>query len=624
MRRLSIAIFILSIVFSISVVAVIGQQDYGWQDATEEAYFYALFNTDALIQSGFGVQLEDQQELVASMIAESGYTSENEPEITPLLLPFSSGRPEYAQSASYEWVGDPRDELIRTRDLAQMIIAYAAQAKQLERLYQTGIDQDGETRLGALLRGLVASEALAYAHSNMLNPVDDLYLRTSTDTTPGYEAMDQAMMLWALSELTMLTDGYSFYRGPVSRFESELWADDLLEAIRAHLQKNPTWLRLDLGDNALFIQALATYGSVTSSAAHLERTVDLIHTQATTLTDQLDGDNVSTAMRARAIRALVNALWMTGDESFRTEALRQWDILQRQWNAQLGLFDLSPFGSGADPNYEYSAMDVGDIVSAFSALIYGAGLDELKEPFAQFFQSLLKNSRMMYAELDSAGGGFDNDIVPSPMEAGGPFGTAPVFAAKVLFDLASNGGEWYVTNTNFETLPAMYLSTQLTWIGQRERQSYVGPPRYGIPMSREAQFIGLQKQIDQLRSTQASEEDVDGIRTLLQNTESTLRNINNRMDSINAETQNLPLLESQISQLSSEISDLRSEIDTLESSIAQLEANQQALSQQSDGTPRGPITMDETVTILVVFLLVLIGFVTFQWVIRRGRAKSEE
>ena len=623
MRRAIIA-FLLTFTISILAVQLISaQQVYSWQDAVDESYWYSIFNTEALINSGLGIELTDQDDLIDRFIGEAGFSRDNEPSISPLFLPYSLGVPEYVQSSSTKWRGNPRDEVIRTLPIASMVIAYAAQAKQLERLYQTGIDQNSQTRLAVTLRGYLASEAANYAYRNMRDPVNDLYYPSASEQDAAFSPLDQIAMLWALAELTTLTDGYAFYRGTVSRFESELWASDLFDAIENYSDANPQWLNASLDLKAQFVQALSSYASTVSSASILEKAVGMIHNSARELADKImDTErDVAAPSIAAAIRALVTAQWMTGDESFRGDALKLWDLLNSRWNQQLCLFDLSTSGSNA--RYEYSVSEIGDFVGAFSALIYGAGMDELKGQYAAFFEKTVKVSRLMKSETDMAGGSLDGDVVPEPQNAGGPFGTAPVFASKVLFDPNEsdpNRGEWYVTNSEFDTARAMYLATQLIWIGQRDRQSYVGPPRYGLPFSREAQFIGLQKQIEELRDSQADNSEVAGIRILLQNTENSFQELRDEINSVRSTAGKIEGIETDLGNLGEQISAIEFQLSAVQNAVRNLSASQDSNQQTSSGsasTTESAITIDESVSILLIVLVILIGFVSYQWVARR-------
>ena len=622
MRRALIASIIAFIISAFAVHLLLAQQLYSWQNAVDESYWYSISNTEALIHSGLGIELADQDALLTRFIGEAGFALGDEPVIVPLLLPYSGGIPEYTQSASLEWRGNPRDELIRTLPVAATVVAYAAQAKQLERLFQTGIDQHSTTRLGTTLRGYLASEAASFAYREMRDPIHDLYFPSSAELDAEFNPLDQIAMLWALAELTTLTDGYAFYRGSVSRFESELWANDLFEAIDTYGTANPDWFELSPDDNALYVQALSSYASTVSSASVLEKAVDLIHSSARSLGDSIEDNDSETPTIARAIRALITAQWMTGDESFRQDALDLWERMNAQWNQQLCLFNLST--QGTQERYEYSASEIGDIVGAFSALIYGAGLDELKAQYAAFFDKAVKESRLIRSETDLAGGALDGDVVPVPIEAGGPFGTAPVFAGKVMFDPSDSNpdrGEWYVTNSEFDTFRAMYLATQLIWIGQRDRQTYVGPPRFGLPFSREAQFIGLQKQIEELRDSQAASSEVEGIRTLLQNTENSFEELREEIAAIRNSSNRIGTLES-------DLTDIDEKVDSIEFQLTAVQNAMRNLSGPSSNQPgsdsnnivtstRSAVTLDETISILLIVLILLIGFVSYQWMAQR-------
>lgn len=613
---------LLTLIFAVQLVPA--QTNYTWQDATAESFWYSIYNVDALISSGMGMTLEGQEAVLERIRTEAGFTQSDDPPLfnTPIFLPYDAGDPKYVQSSSQKWLGNTRDEVIYTSDVAWMIIAYTTQAKQLERLYQIGVDQSSTIRFQAMLRGILASEAANYVYSNMRDPVSDLYLSNSNSTDSDYTLEDQSLMLWALAELTSLTDGYAFYRGGVSRFESELWASDLFQAINSNGRDNPEWLDGTIAANAQFINSLAAFAATVGSASMLEKAVDMIHSQAVSLAE-LPTDAGPSTTPAIIIRALITAQQMTGDDSFGETAISHWNAFQSRWDADLGFFNLS----GDNTAFDMSTAEVADLVGAFGALINVAGLEDYKTQFADFFEQVLKNSRMMNSEGEEAGSEFDNDAVPSSEDAGGPFGTAPVFVGRVQYDPGAN--DWFVTNSLFETDGAMYLASQLMWIGQRDRQPYVGPPAYGIPLSREAQFIGLQKQIEQLRNAGVGSGELDGIRTLLQNVETEIDVLKTRQLSIPNMQNDVKNLLDQVDSLESRLGNLENRVSSVASAISNMNVNIQNIGQNSSkpqtnsGDNNGPVTTENTVAVILIIFLLLIAFVAYQWVTQRKPKETE-
>lgn len=601
------------------------QPNYTWQDATAESFWYSVYNVDALISSGLGMPLDGQEIMLERIRTEAGYTQADAPPLldTPIFLPFDAGDPKYAQSASRKWLGNNRDQTIYTSDVAWMIIAYASQAKQLERLYQIGVDQSRTIRFQAMLRGILASEAANYAYSNMRDPINDLYHSDSNSSGEDFTMADQSLMLWALSELSSLTDGYALYRGGVSRFEVDLWASDLFQAIATYSKADAGWLDSTIAVNAQFVESLSAYASTVGTASMLESAVDLIHSQATMLA-AIPIDQGPTTTPAIIIRALITAQRMTGDDSFREKAIELWESFQNRWDAGLGFFNLSGDGSA----FDMSSNEIADIVGAYGAIIYGAGMDDYKKDYARFFENVVKRSRLMTSEGEEAGAEFDNDTVPASEDAGGPFGTAPVFVGRVQYDPSSD--DWFVTNSLFETEGSMYLSAQLMWLGQRERQPYMGPPAYGLPLSREAQFIGLQKQIDQLRNAGVGTGELDGIRTLLQNVETELDILSARLISIPGVQSDVRVLREDLGEIEVRIGNLETQIGTLSRAVSSINSAIQNLdrgtgtgTQTSSSGGGGPVSPEETLAVIIIVLLLIIAFITYQWVTQRKPKETD-
>lgn len=572
MRLIAAVMTILLILGSVATA----QEGYDWPQAAQESYWYALYNLRALLSSGLGILPVESAEALRELAEEAGLTE------VPISLPYASGDPAYVQTGSLKWSEAKMEKVITAEALAWLVISASAQAKQLERLYQRGVI-DETARGEATLLGYLASEAARFAHELLRDSESGLYGRAWTEEAliPEPRVRDQFIMLWALAELITLTQNSSLYRGEVSQIEAEFWAEELLRALsQAQLEEG-----MDPHEVGLMIEALSTYAA-TISGPSLEEALSLIQYRAEELIELLVTETgASAAELAAGVRALIAAYHLTGDGALRAAALKIWERLQRLWDEAAGVYAPTE-GSTV---YEYTLWDLGAMVGAFGAVIDGAGLKEAQSRYARFFASALKRSRLMVAEGEEAGGDLDGDIVPVPQRAGGPFGRAPVFQSRLQYDIRAR--EWYITNSRFQTAGALYLAARLTWIGRREGRPYLGPPAYGLPTSREAQLISLQRRLAELEAERVTPQEFEALKQLL------------------------TLLEARFEELKRENTAL---LRQLEGELVSLQQRLAALEERALPRPEAAvITMDDTIAVLLIIFVLLVGFVAYQWVMRR-------
>jgi len=556
-------------------IAAAAQGEYDWPQAAEESYWYAVYNIRALVTSGMGLSPADD-EILNQLVEQAGLPKEL------IIAPYASGDPTYVQSGSFKWNPQRRDPTVTTEALAWMVISLATQAKQLERLYQTGIASDDETRGRAMLYGFLASEAARFARERLLDPQTGLYVRSWREEGRAgerdFNPLDQFLMLWAWAELNSLAEGFSFYRGAVPHILGELWAEELFRAIGRYGEDHPRWLAFSPYERGLAIEAVSAYAATLESGPLLEEAVRFVRLETRVLAEQVDKLS-KLAELAEAARALMVAQLLLGDPSLRKKALRIWQDLQGLWDDDVGVYKNDPESSV----YDYTLQDLGAVVGAFGAVIYGAGLEGAKARYARFFQNALKISRLMIAEGEEAGGDDDGDEVPGPERAIGPFGSAPVFKGGVQYDLSTS--DWYDKDSRFQTAGALQLATRLMWLGQRGGQPFSGPPRYGLPLSRDAQLIGLRMQL-----TELSEAELKALKSLLESLEG-------RFEEQKRYVQGLE------GRLGVELESLKRRVDTLSSRISRPKG--------------GKVTLTDTVSVLLIILVLLVGFIAYQWAAQR-------
>lgn len=122
---------------------------------------------------------------------------------------------------------------------------------------------------------------------------------------------------------------------------------------------------------------------------------------------------------------------------------------------------------------------MGDIIGALNTLFRHAGdkvdQDQVSRMFVGFFEAAVNRSGLMQAvppkEMEASPfelAKSDNDLffgyptIPTPDQAGGPNGRAPVDAAEIAFDETS--GRWVVTDAAFDSAGAMHTSNEQVWV----------------------------------------------------------------------------------------------------------------------------------------------------------------
>lgn len=609
MTRLGIIGVVLGLMTSSITAGALAQESYSWEEAASESYWYSYYNVDALIRSGLGVPLSEADWTVLQ--AQLGE------EFTPLrrtlvAVPYAMGDPAYVQSGSLEWGDTNVNREVTSEALAWMVIASSVQALQLEYLFKAGLAPRETVRDQARLLGFVAAEAALFVQETLKLP-DGLFGPSWSEGAVHdgtVRPRDQIAMLWALAQLVTLAQESSLYQGDVSSLEAELWASELFHAFTRYVRDRPDRVAmLTPRERGWLIEAVAAYAATLADDPELEEAVRLIEQQALALSEQVANENAetttgfSTADRAAAVRALIVASLMIADGTLEQKALELWTTLDARWDEAAGIYATQ--GEGASALHTYSVEDVGDLVGAFGAIIDGTGREAAKGRYARFFQSAVKRSGLMASEGDEAGGA-DGDVVPLPRGAGGPFGIAPVFRSGVRYD--ANSEAWNL-DSRFQTGGALYLAARLAWIGRREGQPYMGPPRYGLPESRAAQFIGLKTQVARLRAERDSSQDIEALKELLQSLEARVEELRKQLRAQGEQGR----------ALQSELTDLGQRVN---GQISILDAEMERIEQRLAPPRGGPLTTQDTITLILIVFVLLLGFVAYQWVLRSTRQKT--
>ncbi|MFQ5826725.1 MAG: cupredoxin domain-containing protein, partial [Dehalococcoidia bacterium] len=349
-------------------------------------------------------------------------------------------------------------------------------------------DVEGPDPMNHFRALVLSTEAAAQAKFMMTNlsTDDGLFLhgwKEGTVTDTSITPQDQAVMLWALSELADYTSGsYKWYAAPLSHDQALMMADGLAMAIVDRTKATPRFL-LDMPsrDLGVALSAFSAYANYTENTGQrtlvLEELIPALSGELRARMNEqgrlvADGGYSQVATQGAAINGLVFAYMVTGNGVYKEEALRAWDYMETLWDETAGVYasDRGAF------RYVYTARDVADVTGAFNALLHGLKLD-VEQRFADFFNGAVNRSGLQIAEGPPTGGGQDADSIPDPFHAGGKFGQSPVLATEAVYNVAT--GEWSVTNPRFTTAYAMAAANQFMWIGTWGGKASV--PGHGIP-----------------------------------------------------------------------------------------------------------------------------------------------
>ena len=461
--------------------------------ALAEAYWYSIFTLGHLVtRSGMGIQLIPPEGTLQQMM-EMAELSQAPANPYLLLAPYRSGDPSFANPfngdendfSNFRWDQAKMDRNVNPQALAYTMVKAVIWAKS----FASGVE--GGTPINHFNALVLSTEAAAQAQFavNNLKTAEGLFTHAWNDgqvTDSTIAPQDQLAMLWAFSELADYATGkYGWYAAPLSEEEARNLADSLFFAIEDYSVGNPNFLdslpTRDLGTALGVFSSFADYSPEGVARARvIESLLPSLASELISRTDERgmlvpSGGFSQVVTQAAAIRGLVLAYRVSEDESYKTAALQNWAYMDTLWDKESGLYIPSP----GDRKYVYTAMDAGDVVGAFNALLNGLDVD-VEQRFADFFNAVVNVSGLQIAEGPATGGGRDGDSIPDLFDAGGEFGRAPVLATEVVYDPSL--GQWRVTNPQFTTNLALWADNQFMFIGYWGGQPSF--PGHGIPGAR--------------------------------------------------------------------------------------------------------------------------------------------
>ncbi|MEF8785368.1 MAG: halocyanin domain-containing protein [Haloarculaceae archaeon] len=500
-------------------------QDYDWQAATFDSYWYSLYNMSTNIaMSGNGVpfplneqmeQLRDQR--LPAMLENAN--AERPPIANPnlSLAAFTEGDPHFTQQPVFEDDSGRPDASTLAWDKSQASgvvspssaawthlkgvtwaknfqahfdilpgdMAPMFRAQLLSTLAQVGINATilvgGSRGNGALTHGDTFEFLSEYRPSEG---------RIEDETRRPHH---HAAMLWFLSDMNSLAqNGWFGYENPRPLLPRAAGADAVFDPPVGiqEITDGVASTTMDLFGPAdvasqestrsvgLMLAAVGYYGPQASSDDQLRAAVDYANELAGVIEDTLDGNGrvQNGAENQAATQGIVaqGLLWasqMDGVDHTDTAESVLGYMTDTLWDDDAGTF---ASGEG-DTTYTITARDAGDITGGLNAADAVLELSGTKETFARFFDETFNTGRLQRAQRPPSVGGRDNEP-PLPPEAGGEFGQAAVYNAEIEYD--TDAGEWSVTDDSFQTAGALYLANQDIWVGNWAGDFYQGR---GVP-----------------------------------------------------------------------------------------------------------------------------------------------
>ncbi len=586
-------------------------QQSSWQSAQEDSAQAALDNLLALtLQSGMGVAFRLPAPAAAALLRQAGLNRPPWRNAFLVQAPYASGDPAYVQqpepvnAQTLHWDPAKMDRTVSPQALAWAIINELAWVKRFEREPAPDVQRRAVQSWEGRLLGRLALLGTLFAQTNLRDPQTGLYFhgwRGGAIVDRAFLPLDQITLLWAWSKLaTASPPGGNIL---VSPEQARQMARQLFSALSGGQGLLRRASELSPREAGLGVEALVSYAATLSSPQEIRPVLQLIREMLPRLSSA-QGD---WSAQAEAVTALLSVYRLSGERTVLLEALRQWKELQKLWDPQAELFASR---AGDAPVYLYSVQELGDAVGAFNAIIHLAELNKqdrakVQSQYAKFFNGALQAAR---PQSPSA-------VIVSK------FGRAPVFIASVRFDPTS--GRWQPVNRRFVSGGALYLAARLNWIGRWQGQEF-SRPSWGFPQS---DSIALQVMRRQLAALQGLAE--QKLPERLTQLEESLQEQLQTQQALSSQLAALQPLQRQVEVLSGQLAALQRQVQALSGQLTQEQKRSKtqltALSQQvktlqstGQSSEAGqPLGSRDSLTVLLVVLLLLVGWTAFEWVRRR-------
>jgi halocyanin-like protein len=483
-------------------------QEYGWEAATFDAYWYSLYNMSTNIaMSANGIVFpatEDQQETFQQRFPEmlAAADQPGPPVKDPNLnmAPFTEGDPSFTQkpvlegedgrpdASTLQWDKSKSSMTVSPQSLAWTHMKGATWAKNFENHFDILPDS-----LAAEFRSMVLSTlaqvgtAFALVEGNLRLNDENMLLAPAfrpgegiVEETP--RPLDHSAMVWFLSELRSLAHGGWFgYENPeplIPPANVQQLTDGMAKTTMNAFPPSDIVESGSTRDVGEMLGAVGYYGLQAGGDDLAGMAADYANSLADLVAEATDGNGRvgDGAANQAATQGIVaqGLLWAS-----QVDGVDRSDLASNvvgYMTDELWDGDAGTFASGTDDDvYTITARDAGDITGGLNAAEAVLGRSDLRDVFVRFFDGTFNTGRLQRAQRPPSVNDRENE--PSlPPKAGGEFGQAAVYNAEIEYDTTS--GEWSVTDDTFRTGPALYLANQDIWVSNWGGAFYQGR---GVP-----------------------------------------------------------------------------------------------------------------------------------------------
>jgi len=305
---------------------------------------------------------------------------------------------------------------------------------------------------------------------------------------------DPFVMLLALSDLAQVLGAGRLPHSFSNRYRDPQAAAMLMNAAEEQFDRvaQMPFEGMNAKELATAVQGLVWFAAATSDRGRKLQALKLVKD----LGERLMGAPAGTAAeKGYLMRGLIEAYRATKAAKFKRAAAAAFQALAAEYRPDFGIFE---------SQNTYTIDDVAAIVGGLNAVKLFDGVDRAKveEIFSGFFESAVDLSGLQQAvpAVAEAKGKFEQfeppiyygyPTIPSPRQADGPFGLAPVFAGSVTFDPGQ--GKWTGIDRGFDTAGAMHAANEFIWLHHDEVNGFpeVALPRGGPSLVLILALLGL-------------------------------------------------------------------------------------------------------------------------------------
>jgi len=475
-------------------------QNYGFETAAFDAYWYSLYNMSTNIaMSANGVLFphnEEQRKAFRKRV--KGITKAADVDSPPVanpnlnMAPFTEGDPHFTQqpvlsneagkpdASTLKWDPETSSGVVSPSSLGWTHLKGVTWAKNFQNHFDLLPTDSIAPKFRAQVLSTLAQLGVraALVAGNLRKNEENMLLVSEFSPAKG-EVVDgtpqvghQSAMLWFMSDLTSLAQGGWFgYENPEPLIPANKIQQMTDGVAKTTMNAFPPESILDSAttrDVGELLGGVGWYGTHAGSSDLESAAADYANGLADRIRENLAGngrvengaDNQA-ATQGVVAQGLLWASQVEGVDLADTAADVTGYMLDELWDANAGTF---ASGEGdATSTYTITARDAGDITGGLNAADAVLGYSGTRETFARFFNQTFNRGRLQRAERPPSHDENAEYPLALPPAAGGKFGQAAVYNAAVEYDTGAD--EWSVSDPRFRTADALYLANQDIWVG---------------------------------------------------------------------------------------------------------------------------------------------------------------